>query len=235
MVHILNIHEIKHIIKTYYEDNLKKDKYASQKNEIKNQYRKALTDLFEELLLRKIDNNGMKRYMSLLVKNEITIEKVRNEIINSQEYFDRIETDMQNIPKEKLQKAKEQVANLFMETLYREADEQGLRRYSISLASEKMTEKEIEDEMISSEESEFKIYKEVGIIPKLARVKYEIIINEIYKKILLRKADKMGLIRYTLFLSNGQMTEEEIEDEVKNSPEAIDIARFITKEKAQSK
>ena len=39
MVHILNIYEIKHIIKTYYEDNLKKDKYASQKNEIKNQYR----------------------------------------------------------------------------------------------------------------------------------------------------------------------------------------------------
>tara|TARA_B110000495_G_C22897244_1_gene523506 strand:- start:138 stop:833 length:696 start_codon:yes stop_codon:yes gene_type:complete len=231
----LNIHEIKHIIKTHYEDNFKKTKYASQKNEMKNQYRKALTDLFEELLLRKIDNNGMKRYMSLLVKNEITIEKIRNEIINSQEYFDIIETDMQNIPKEKLQKAKEQVANLFMETLHREADEQGLRRYSISLASEKMTEKEIEDEMMSSEESEFKIYKEVDIIPKLAREKYEIIINEIYKKCLLRKPDKMGLTRYTLFLSNGQMTEGEIEDEVKNSPEAIDVALFITKEKAQSK
>ena len=86
----MNIHEIKHIIKTHYEDNFKKTKYASQKNEMKNQYRKALTDLFEELLLRKIDNNGMKRYMSLLMKNEITIEKVRNEIINSQEYFDRI-------------------------------------------------------------------------------------------------------------------------------------------------
>jgi hypothetical protein len=231
----LNIHEIKHIIKTHYEDNFKKTKYASQKNEMKNQYRKALTDLFEELLLRKIDNKGMKRYMSLLVKNEITIEKIRNEIINSQEYFDIIETDMQNIPKEKLQKAKEQVANLFMETLHREADEQGLRRYSISLASEKMTEKEIEDEMMSSEESEFKIYKEVDVIPKLERIEYEKIINEIYKKFLLRKADKMGLTRYTLFLSNGQMTEGEIEDEVKNSPEAIDIALFIRKEKAHSK
>ena len=230
----MNIHEIKHIIKTHYEDNFKKTKYASQKNEMKNQYRKALTDLFEELLLRKIDNNGMKRYMSVLMKNEITIEKVRNEIINSQEYFDRIETDMKNIPKEKLQKAKEQVANLFMETLHREADEQGLRRYSISLASEKMTEKEIEDEMMSTDDFKFKIYKEVDIIPKLARVKYEIIINEIYKKFLLRRADKMGLTRYTLFLSNGKMTEGEIEDEVKNSPEAIGIALFITKEKAQS-
>jgi hypothetical protein len=231
----LNIHEIKHIIKTHYEDNFKKTKYAPQKNEMKNQYRKALTDLFEELLLRKIDNNGMKRYMSLLVKNEISIEGIRNDIINSREYFDRIETKIESIPKEKILEAEERVSKLFIEILNRKADREGLRRYTNSLASGGITEKEIKDEMMNSEESEFKIYKEVDVIPKLERIEYEKIINKIYQKFLLRKADKMGLIRYTLFLSNGQMTEGEIEDEVKNSPEAIDVALFITKEKAQSK
>jgi len=229
----LNIHEIKHIIKTHYEDNFKKTKYASQKNEMKNQYRKALTDLFEELLLRKIDNKGMNQYTSLLIKNEISMEEIRKEIINSQEYFDRIETDMQNIPKEKLQEAKERVSNLFMEILQREADEKGLKRYSISLASEKMTEEEIKDEMMSSEESEFTMYKQIDSIPKQEQVKYEQIINKIYQEKLFRKADRMGLVRYMLFLSNGKMTEREIRSEVSKSSEAVDIALFIAKEKGK--
>ena len=229
----MNIHEIKHIIKTHYEDNFKKTKYASQKNEMKNQYRKALTDLFEELLLRKIDNKGMNQYTSLLIKNEISMEEIRKEIINSQEYFDRIETDMQNIPKEKLQEAKECVSNLFMEILQREADEKGLKRYSISLASEKMTEEEIKDEMMSSEESEFTMYKQIDSIPKQEQVKYEQIINKIYQEKLFRKADRMGLVRYMLFLSNGKMTEREIRSEVSKSSEAADIALFIAKEKGK--
>ena len=233
MVHILNIYEIKHVIKTYYEDNLKKDKYASHKNEIKNQYRKELTDLFQELLLRKIDNKGMNRYMSLLIKNEINIECIRKEIISSQEYFDRIETHTENIPKEKLQEAKERVSNLFMEILQREADEKGLKRYSISLASEKMTEEEIKDEMMSSEESEFTMYNQIDSIPKQEQVKYKQIINKIYQEKLFREADRMGLVRYMLFLSNGKMTEREIRSEVSKSSEAVDIALFIAKEKGK--
>ena len=235
MVHILNIYEIKHVIKTYYEDNLKKDKYASQKNEIKNQYRKELRDLFEELLLRKIDDKGMNQYISLLMKNEITIEKIKDEVMNSQEYFERIETNMKNIPKEKLQESKEYVSNLFMEILQREADEQGLKRYSISLASKKMTKEEIKDELMSSEESGFAKFKQIDSIPKQERVKYEQMINKIYQEKLLRKADRRGLIKYMLFLSNGKMTEKEIRSEVSESSEAVDIARFRAREKGKSK
>ena len=109
----------------------------------------------------------------------------------------------------------------------------GLKRYSISLASEKMTEEEIKDEMMSSEESEFTMYNQIDSIPKQEQVKYAQIINKIYQEKLLREADRMGLVRYMLFLSNGKMTEREIRSEVSKSSEAVDIALFIAREKGK--
>jgi hypothetical protein len=235
MVHILNIYEIKHVVKTYYEDNLKKDKYASHKKIIENQFSKELSSLFEEMLLRKIDNKGMKQYISLLIKNEITIEEVRKEIINSQEYFDRIETHMENIPKEKLQESKLRVSNLFIETLHREADKQGLRRYSLSLASGGMTEKEIKDEMMNSEEYFRRIKLDGDNISEEEIKKCKKIVKQCYIDILHRKPDNTGLVRYTLALGSGKITEEQIKKEISNSPEARDISLFERKENAKSK
>ena len=235
MVKIKKFYEIKHIVKTRYEDKFKKKKYELEKKEIEDKLSKELSNLFRELLLREIDKKGMKRYTALLNKNEISIEEIRKEIINSQEYFDRIETGVENIPEQKIQESKERVSNLFIEILHREADKEGLRTYALSLASGKMTEEEIRDEMMKSEESEFTKYKQVDNIPELERIQYEKIINKIYQEKLLRKADVMGLVRYTLFLSNGKMTEEEVRREVSASPEAIDIAIFIAKEEGQCK
>ena len=235
MVNIKKFNEIRHIVKSGYEDKFKKKKYELEKKVIEDKLSAELSNLFRELLLREIDKKGKSRYLKLLIKNEISIEGIRNDIINSREYFDRIETNVQSIPKEKILEAEERVSKLFIEILNRKADKEVLRRYSLLLASGGITEKEIKDEMMNSEESEFKIYKEVDVIPKLERIEYEKIINRIYQKFLLRKAEKMGLIRYTLFLSNGQMTEEEIKNEVRNSPEAIDVALFINKEKSQPK
>ena len=231
----MNIHEIKHIIKTHYEDNFKKTKYASQKNEMKNQYRKALTDLFEELLLRKIDNKGMKQYIALLMKNEITIEEIRKEIIKSQEYFDRIETDVKNIPKLLMQLSEERVSNLFIEILQREADKNGLRRYTLSLASDRMTEEEIKDEMVHSEEYFRRIKLDGDNISEEQMKKCRVIVKKYYHEFLDRAPDNTGLVRYTLSLASGRITEKEIIKEISNSPEGIDVARFKSREKGQSK
>jgi len=235
MVHILNIHEIKHIIKTYYEYNLKKDKYASHKKIIKNQFAEELSNLFEEMLLRKIDNKGMKQYIALLMKNESTVEEIRNDIIKSREYFDRIETDVENIPKQKIREAEERVSNLFIEILHREADKEGLRRYSLSLASEGITEKEIKDEMMNSQEYYWLIELDVNNISKEKIQESEKIIVGMYHKFLFRKPDNTGLVRYSFSLASGKITEEEISKEIRNSPEAIDVAQFKSREKAQSK
>jgi hypothetical protein len=88
---------------------------------------------------------------------------------------------------------------------------------------------------MKSEESEFTKYKQVDNIPELERIQYEKIINKIYQEKLLRKADRRGLIKYMLFLSNGKMTEKEIRSEVSESSEAVDIARFRAREKGKSK
>jgi len=235
MVHILNIYEIKHIIKTYYEDNLKKDKYASQKKIIKNQFSKELLNLFEEMLLRKIDNKGMKQYIALLMKNEITIEEIRKEIIKSQEYFDRIETDVKNIPKLLMQLSEERVSNLFIEILHREADKNGLRRYTLSLASDRMTEEEIKDEMVHSEEYFRRIKLDGDNISEEQMKKCRVIVKKYYHEILNRNPDNTGLVRYTLALASGKTTEKEIIKEISNSPEGIDVALFKSREKGQAK
>ena len=229
----LDYNKIRHKVKTYYEDNLKKDEYRSHKKKIQNEYAEQVTKLFEELLLRKIDDKGKKRYTGLLMKNETSIEKIRNDIMKSQEYFDRIETDVKNIPKQKIKKAENDVSKLFVKILHREADKDGLKRYSVALASGKITEEEIKDEMNNSEESKFEIYKQVDLIPEQERIQYENIITEIYHKFLFRKPDKMGMIRYTLALSNREMNKEMIQHEIKKSTEAIDIKEFNTKENAK--
>ena len=235
MVHILNIHQIKHVIKTYYEYNIKKDKYESQKKLIKNQFSKELSNLFEELLLREIDNKGMKQYIALLMRNEISIEEIRKDIIKSREYFDRIETGVENIPKQKIQESKERVSNLFIEILHREADKEGLRRYSLSLASGGITEEEIRDEMMKSEEYYRSIELDANNISEEELKKSEKIIEIIYHKFLFRKPDRHGLVRYTLALASGKTTEEEIKNEISNSPEGIDVALFRSRDEGQSK
>ena len=235
MKHILNIYEIKHVIKTYYEYNLKKDKYALQKKKIKNQFSKELLNLFEEMLLREIDNKGMKRYISLLMRNEITIEGIRKEIIKSQEYFDRIETDVKNIPKLLIQSCQERVSNLFIEILHREPDKKGLRRYTMSLASNRMTEEEIKDEMVHSEEYFRRIQLDGDNISEEQIKKCRIIIKKYYHDLLDRNPDNTGLVRYALALASGKITEKQIKWEIRNSPEGIDIARFKSREKGQAK
>ena len=48
------------------------------------------------------------------------------------------------------------------------------------LVGEKMTEEEIKDEMMSSEESEFTMYNQIDSIPKQEQVKYKQFIKSIF-------------------------------------------------------
>ena len=225
MVKIWKFDEVRHVVKKFNDDKFGKEKFVLEKNKIKDEYSTKISDLFKELLQREPDEKGKNHYLSLLMKNETTIEGIRNEIINGQEYFDRIITNVESIPKQKIQESEKIISDLFKELLQREPDKVGLKKYSVSLASEKMTEEEIRNEMRGSEEYLCRIKLKSDNVSKSEQKTYKKIINKFYIKYLDRLADNTGLNRYTLFLANGQMTDEEIRNEIKNSSEAIDIAQ----------
>mgnify|MGYP006157757515 CR=1 FL=1 len=231
MVKFLEYNRIKHVLKTYYDDKFKKDKYSSQKFLIKNQFSKELSNLFEELLSRKIDKKGMKRYISLLMKNETTLNEIKNEIINSKEYSIKQETDAKNISKPIMQESEKIVSDIFIEIMKRKADEPGLKKYAALLASGNMTQEEIKNEMMNAEEYFRLIELDAKNMLKIDKKKYEKIVSDIYREFLCRKPDNDGLTKYALSLTTGKMTEKEIRYELSHSTESIDVFKNLQRER----
>ena len=214
MVKFLEYNRIKHVLKTYYNDKFKKDKYSSQKFLIKNQFSKELSNLFEELLSRKIDKKGMKRFISLLMKNETTLNEIKNEIINSKEYSIKQEIDAENAVKHMMQESEKIVSDIFIEIMKRKADKPGLKKYTILLATGKMTQEEIKNEMMNAEEYFWRIKTDAKNISKPIMQESEKIVSDIFIEIMKRKADKPGLKKYAALLASGNMTQEEIKNEM---------------------
>ena len=123
-------------------DNKKRKKFSTE-----------LNDLYKDLLLRKPDRRGLEHFLSLLTKDEITLDEIRDEMMDSQEYFEKIVLDKDNIPKQLLQESKKIITNLYKEIVHRKPDRRGLEQYTLLLASGNMTEKEIRDEMENSDEA----------------------------------------------------------------------------------
>ena len=92
------------------------------KVEKRRKYSKELSNLYQETLHRKIDKKGLKYFLSLLMDDEITIDAIRDEMMNSQEYFEKIVLDKDNIPKPLLRESKKIISNMYKETLNRKPD-----------------------------------------------------------------------------------------------------------------
>jgi len=113
---------------------------------------KGLFNLYEETLHRQPELKGLEHYLTLLLKDETTIEDIRNEMLESQEHFENIFLDKDNISKPLLKEFTRIISNMYKEILNRKPDKRGLNHYSIILASGNMTEEEIRDEFLTSSE-----------------------------------------------------------------------------------
>lgn len=113
---------------------------------------KRLFNLYEETLHRQPELKGLEHYLTLLLKDETTIENIRDEMIESQEYFEQIFLDKDNIQKPLLKESTRIISNMYKEILNRKPDTRGLNHYSIILASGNMTEQEIRDKFLTSSE-----------------------------------------------------------------------------------
>jgi hypothetical protein len=110
-----------------------------------NQYPKFVNDLYEQILHRPVDTQGLDYYTSQLVNKTMTIHSVRLALLDSQEH-----KDLTNAQKYRLE-----VEVLYEDLLHREADEQGLNSYVIMLMSGKMRIGDVKEAIMSSDEYKF--------------------------------------------------------------------------------
>lgn len=97
----------------------------------------------------------------------------------------------------------EKVISLYQEILYRSADNEGLLHYSTLLRTDQITEQELRDILLNSNEK-------LANSKSIDELNDETItiINELYKKILLRNADPKGLLYFGILLESGTSPDE---------------------------
>ena len=126
-------------------------RYANAKVTLsENQF--AIDSLYREILLRHADHEGLKSYIKMMEEEKITIEDIRELLMNSEEYKKSIllkefaEKDIINPETRKI------INELYLEILERPADKQGLEYYSIMFDKEMLSLDDIRNELLGSEE-----------------------------------------------------------------------------------
>jgi ribosome-associated toxin RatA of RatAB toxin-antitoxin module len=108
--------------------------------------------LYREILLRPVDIDGLKFYVEMLEDEKMTIDDVRQSLIDSEEHqnlvilkeFDEIDS----IKPE----TKKVINKIYLEILKRSADDGGMLYYSAMFESGKLSMEDIRSELLQSEE-----------------------------------------------------------------------------------
>jgi ribosome-associated toxin RatA of RatAB toxin-antitoxin module len=112
----------------------------------------AIDSLYREILLRHADLEGLKYYTKMMEEEKITIEDIRELLINSEEYEKSIILkEFTGIASNNPETIKI-INELYLEILERPADQQGLEYYSIMFDKEMLSLDDIRNELLISEE-----------------------------------------------------------------------------------
>jgi ribosome-associated toxin RatA of RatAB toxin-antitoxin module len=115
------------------------------------------------------------------------------------------------------------IDNMYREILLRPADSESLQYYAFQLKNGTMTEQEIRNELLNSEENQNILhFSEKKSIDELKSDTTQII-NDLYLQILNRPADIQGLEYYGNMIERNKISYTDLEDILINSDEAIMI------------
>jgi len=113
---------------------------------------KIIDDLYRETLLRPADSKGLIKYNALLDEEKITIEEIRNELLNSKEYQLKILlSDLKEIS-DLSEDTKNSIHELYDIILRRNADTNALQVFGSALESGDMSLSDISKTLLVSEE-----------------------------------------------------------------------------------
>lgn len=171
---------------------------------------KIIDDIYRDLLLRPVDIEALGFWLDGLENATITEEEIRNEVLNSRERkileFNSLSVDEQlmRISDE----TKTIIDNLYLDVLDRPVDKNGLAGWGILLENELMTEEEIRELIEKSEEKQFYDYLQD------AQEQHEKTVREIFMLALDREPTQDELEYYTKMISDRDMENNEIYEEL---------------------
>jgi ribosome-associated toxin RatA of RatAB toxin-antitoxin module len=174
----------------------------------KTQNEKIVDDIYRDILKRSADQEGLTYFVSLLEQKKITIEEIKIELYDSEEYKDTfLSSDFKNTDELSLE-TKDAINDLYNKILRRNADIAGLEYFGSLLESEKFSKKYIRDELLYS--AEFILLpvdtRSLDIISKDTQN----IINSTNYKLFDKKAEKKIIRIFGIFLESNEMTLDEI-------------------------
>ena len=123
-----------------------KTKYVLSENE------NIVDSLYRENLLRRADPDGLKFYVKMLEEEKMTVNDVKESLMNSEEYQTLIILKEFNGIDSIKPETRKVINELYMEILKRPADDDGLLYYSAMFESEKLSLDDIRNELLISEE-----------------------------------------------------------------------------------
>ncbi|MCV0373515.1 MAG: DUF4214 domain-containing protein [Nitrosarchaeum sp.] len=180
---------------------------------------KIIDDIYLEILFRHADPQGLQHYKTLLEEEKITIDEIKEQLLQSDEKKHVISpNDLRGISELK-DETRKTINDLYQEVLYREVDIIGLQYYGSLLEASKITTDEIKEQLLQSDEKRHTV--EPGERKTIYELKDETrkTINDLYQEVLYRSADSSGLEYYGSLLEAGKITIDEIRQKLLESPE----------------
>lgn len=160
----------------------------------------------------------MEYYSSLIESDELTVEELKELLINSEEKIGIIKQD--NMPISEISDETKDILNdLYQEVLYRDVDLVGLQIFGPLLENKQITVEEMRQKLLDSEE------KKYTMDPAERKTIYELsdeirnLVNDTYRELLFRSVDKWGLEYYGNMLESNRITAEEFREIVLESDE----------------
>ncbi|KFM20118.1 hypothetical protein AAA799P11_00189 [Marine Group I thaumarchaeote SCGC AAA799-P11] len=113
---------------------------------------KIIDDLYREILHRPVDLEGLQYFSALLNEGKITVDEIREELKNSDEFKNQLLPDEIMTLDELSENSKKQVNDLYLEILGRDADIEGLQHFGSLIEIGKMTPEELRNALLNSDE-----------------------------------------------------------------------------------
>ena len=171
-----------------------------------------IDDLYREILQRPVDSQGLKNFSLLLDDENMSVDEIRNILINSEEYASNfLPPDLKDVSEINI-KTKDFINDVYDITIRRDADPQGLQYFGSALENNKMSKKDIIIELLYSNE-----FKSLPVETRELRETYASnpswqIVNQTYNEIHSKYPTTKVIRSYGIFFERGDLTLKEIID-----------------------
>lgn len=165
-----------------------------------------IDQLYREILLRPADKEGLEYFAKLLESDEMGIDDIRNQLLNSEEAKYIVKPNELKQINELQSETKSKIDQLYREILLRPADEMGLKSYGTSLELGRLSLEEIEQSLFNSDEA-------LALRISLPNMK---LIDDLYMEVNGKHADLETLHYYRDLLEKHDMSQEEIKLDMQN-------------------